>query len=136
MSATTQDVCNKGLKLFKLLELPPVLPGEGGGSLKFELVGDVPPAARDPYPCSGVIFQKNVPMFRDFSEKKVPIFSKIFRGSRKFLKIRLIVSDFFMKMGSKTWGTSPYVLTCEYPPPPSTKPVSLWLSHHNGEFAN
>ena len=61
--------------------------------LRSGLVGDVPLAARDPYKCSGVIFPKKVPMFRDFTEKrypclgillkKVPIFSdffKIFQG--------------------------------------------------------
>ena len=54
------------------------------GVLRFGLVGDVPPVAWDPYPCSRVTFPKRLPMFKDFSEKKVPIlidFFKIFWGT-------------------------------------------------------
>ena len=43
------------------------------GVLRFGLVGRVPPAAWNPYPCSGVIFPKKVSMFRDFSEKRYAI---------------------------------------------------------------
>ena len=39
----------------------------GGGVLRFSLVGDVPPAAQGPYPCSGVVFPKNI---RDFFGKR------------------------------------------------------------------
>ena len=75
----------------------------GGGGLRFGFVGDVPLAAHDPYPCSGVIFPKKVPIFRDFSEKREPflaILSKLGKP-RKILKIGpIIVRDFFMKNGS------------------------------------
>ena len=41
-----------------------------GGILRFRLVGDVPPAAQHPYPCSMVIFPKNrFPYLGIFSEK-------------------------------------------------------------------
>ena len=33
----------------------------GVGILRFGLVGDVPLAAQNPYPCSGVIFPQKVP---------------------------------------------------------------------------
>ena len=63
----------KGLHTCKLISKskfgrsPPSMPlfshplcpcGRGGGNSRFGLVRDVPLAAQDPYPCSGVIFQK------------------------------------------------------------------------------
>ena len=55
----------------------------GGGVLRFGLVGDVPPAARDPYPCSGVIFpKKKGTHIWDFSQKRyrpiLAIFFEVF----------------------------------------------------------
>ena len=43
-----------------------------GGVLRFGLVGDVPPAARDPYPLSGVIYPKKGTHVLGFAEKKYP----------------------------------------------------------------
>ena len=108
------------------------------GVLKFGLVGHVPLAAQDPYPCSRAIFSKNrypnvgiflkkLPFSCDFATKTHQIF-KIFRGSPEILKIRPIVGDFFFhekwdpclgiscKKPTRNCSTSLYVLTCEYPP--------------------
>ena len=63
-----------------------------------------------PNPCSGVIFPKidRLPIYRDLSEKKVPISydfaAKTHQIPRKILKIRPIVRDFFMKIGTHVLG--------------------------------
>ena len=70
--------------------------GPGGGVLRFGLVGDVPPAALDPHPCSGVNCPKKGTHFYGFFRKKVPIFSNFYKIS----KIRPMFRDIFMKKGT------------------------------------
>ena len=113
-----------------------------GEGLRFGLVGDVPPAARDPYPCSGVNFPKKGTHVLGFFRKKVPIFSafyKIFRDLHsepwKILKIRPNQVFFnekwdpclgiSFKKPTQNCGTSPYVLKCQYPLPPEKNALEM-----------
>ena len=68
-------------------------PGRGG-PLRFGLVEDVPPAAQNPYSCSGVMFPKKGDHVQGCLHKQKPIFSnfiKIFQYEpQKIVKIRSI----------------------------------------------
>ena len=59
----------------------------GGGVLRFCLVGDVLPAALDPYPCSWVIFPKIGSIVRDFSQKKGTHLLSFCRKTHQIFKI-------------------------------------------------
>ena len=75
------------------------------GVLKFGLVEDVPLAAQDPYPCSGVICLKIGTQIRGFFRKKVPISCDLATNTPNFnifhpgkiLKIRPMVKYFKIK---------------------------------------
>ena len=54
------------------------------GELRFGLVGDVPPAAQDPYPCSGGNLSKNSYRYPFFSEKRYPFLAILPQKHTKF----------------------------------------------------
>ena len=101
------------------------------------MVGDVPPAARNSYPCSGLNFPKNRYTYLGIFKKKVPI-PFDFATKTHYILVR----DFFMKNGTHVLGflakNQPILvahslcLNIWVPPPPG--PFYSWLQIHNRAY--
>ena len=63
------------------------------GVLRFGLVGDVPPAVRDTYPCSGVFFYQKSTHLYGFFRKKVPILAIFFFSKFSGVRYKFWKSD-------------------------------------------